>query len=296
MHSSVALVDSAKKSINWATTRPELTLQFHFTYFIMAYGVVVFLWTLVCVAWGHNDTSARIAFGSPASSREFPSYVLLYATNGGSCGGTLVRPNAVLTAAHCGSSAQYASIGNIRLSGSGVSSAVTVEVEYFVPHPDYDPRNLENDIAIAILSEDVSGITPVELSTRSIPRLNSKVTAIGMGDTHTQRQPTSLQKAVMMLRTGRDCHFDPSDPRVLCMRAARMGSGKYREVCPGDSGGPVFYRGKQFGVTSWKDGTVSQCGDGQFGVYVSVPYYYDSFILPVLEEYSYDPYTENYYY
>lgn len=262
----------------------------------MAYVVVVFLWTLVCVAWGHNDTSARIAFGSPASSREFPSYVFLHSPTGGTCGGTLVRPNAVLTAAHCGPTAEYANIGNIRLSGGSVSSTFTSEVEYFIPHPDYDPSTLENDIAIVILSEDVSGVTPVELSTTSVPRLNSKVIAIGMGYTHTQTQSTSLQKAVMLFRTGDDCDFDPNDPRMLCMRAARMGSGKYREVCPGDSGGPVFYRGEQFGITSWKDGRVTQCGQGQFGVYMSVPYYYNSFILPVLEEYSYDPYTENYYY
>lgn len=100
-----------------------------------------------------KDTPApRIVGGTPANDGDFPSYV--FNAGSGLCGGTLIYPDIVLTAAHCkGIFLDGVLIGGTQISGSG-SVYIPVDSEY--SHPDYDDVTENNDVMLVKLSSPSS--------------------------------------------------------------------------------------------------------------------------------------------
>jgi trypsin len=111
------------------------------------------------------------------------------------CGGVVISPWNVLTAAHCmfssakedGSRPRYdpGDIG-VRLGNVTLRSALTgkvYEIQKIYVHPDYDSRTLENDIAMIALVEKIrvgSRINPV-----CLPEQNSEVIQVLNGEWRT---------------------------------------------------------------------------------------------------------------
>ena len=80
------------------------------------------------------SSDPRIIGGTPAAPGAYPFHVnslgCLF------CGGTLIAPDIVLTAAHCiGSFLAGVNIGGILLDGTDAVETLAVDFEY--PHPDY---------------------------------------------------------------------------------------------------------------------------------------------------------------
>ncbi|EFX83049.1 hypothetical protein DAPPUDRAFT_316188 [Daphnia pulex] len=119
---------------------------------------------------GHPNVS--IVDGTPARAGEFPYLARLFVEsamgqNGLLCGGTLIGPHHVLTAAHC-----TAPIGNelylntLSIDGGGPGS-LTRSVKKFIRHQNYNRRSKINDIAIIVLNASVTSIAPVKLPSKS---------------------------------------------------------------------------------------------------------------------------------
>lgn len=206
----------------------------------------------------------RIVGGVNVGKGKIPFQVSLQSADGSHyCGGSLIAPNMVLTAAHCPPPAQVA-IGVHRLSKQDTDKQVEViKVKEYTKHTSYDPQTTEVDIALVEL---VSGskYTPVKVyyhqTAEEMDTEGQTLTVSGWGALKQGGQgPDILQKVDVPVVSNDECDQKYKDydnsyeikDHQLCAGFAAGG----KDSCQGDSGGPLFTKAGgdflQVGVVSW---------------------------------------------
>lgn len=181
----------------------------------------------------------RIVGGDDADPGEYPYYAQM-----GGCGGTLIAPNVLLSAAHCnGDKGDNVIVGAYKRNNRWTDGAYSRKCKKWIAHPDYDSRYIAPDFALCLLDEPVELDTNVELNINfdsQVPKENSDLTAIGLGTlSYGGSIATTLQHVDVPYITNDECRtMYPSSwirDNMICAGYEEGG----KDSCQGDSGGPL---------------------------------------------------------
>jgi secreted trypsin-like serine protease len=208
-----------------------------------------------------RNLTTRIIGGSNAVEGRYPYSVSIQLTSTDQivCGGSLIAPDIVMSAAHCKLPPEAVHLRiNPHSLDTEPSTTETFAVKEQIMHPRYNYVDYGYDVML-ILLEGSSEMQPIRLNRDpNIPVNGESLTTVGWGRSDAADEDVYsaiLQEASMNYITNDRCD-DEWEERItansLCVQGRDNGFD-----CQGDSGGPLFRKGTdasqdlQVGITSW---------------------------------------------
>uniref|UniRef100_A0A8C5RVU8 Peptidase S1 domain-containing protein n=1 Tax=Laticauda laticaudata TaxID=8630 RepID=A0A8C5RVU8_LATLA len=223
--------------------------------------------------WGRATAAEgnKILGGKPCVPHSQPWQAALFSGFRLICGGTLIHPSWVVSAAHCRKSSIFpVRLGEHHLRCIDWSEQLKLSSKAIV-HPEFNRRTLNNDIMLIKL------LTPATLNDKvkvldlsaNCPEPGAKCLISGWGTTSSPQTnyPDVLQCANVTIINHNVCQSiypDYINENMIC--AGKMEGGT--DSCQGDSGGPLVCNGKLQGIVSWGPYICAQ--SNKPGVYVNV--------------------------
>jgi hypothetical protein len=208
----------------------------------------------------------RIVGGNPVKPGDYPYYVNMYG-----CGGSLIAPTIVYTAAHCEPKSYINSDVGVgvssmnSLNNGNFKNGENIRVIKAESHPQYGVgfSDINNDFALLLLEKPYvieSNIKLVLNDEGSVPANGQYLNVIGLGATsESGNQSNKLREVQVPTVSNKDCNSQQYyngevTDEMLC---AGFPQGT-KDSCQGDSGGPLVQvvgsTHYQVGVVSWGEG------------------------------------------
>ncbi|KAL4609098.1 transmembrane protease serine 3 [Arapaima gigas] len=234
--------------------------------------------SLKCLECGTGSgTKFRIVGGNLSAPGQFPWQVSLHFERIHLCGGSIVAPRWVVTAAHCvygfDNPALWAVL--VGLTEQPVNGAQYLAVEKIIYHSCYRPKWLDHDVALMKLVEPLAFtdlVKPICLPNFGERFEDGKMCWIsGWGATEDGGESASvtLRSAQVPLLSSKACsqpgvYHGFISPWMICAGYLEGGV----DSCQGDSGGPLACKDssvfKLVGVTSWGQGCAERNKPGVY--------------------------------
>lgn len=191
---------------------------------------------------GDANTGARIA--------DFPWLVAVLQHGRWRCGGTLLSPTWILTAASCVEQIPVADIAIRHNSSNQEHGGSVVPIERIVVHPNYDAQLNNHNIAVLIVADPIA----VDSATQIVlpwhedePAVGSLVRLVGWGNAVAGGfDPQPFRHQVLRVISNEECRravggeFE-ARRESMCARSAL--------VCQNDAGSPLVQAGRLVGVS-----------------------------------------------
>lgn len=248
-----------------------------------------------------HSAQTRIIGGSEINISGAPWQVAILSDSsdlytGQYCGGTLVHPRWVITAAHCMTDEVDGTLTTTDAAdvhiAAGMADLITPEastqlrdVSQVIVHPSYDPDTTDYDIALLELAEPidletcgsacaaVDILTPAQLNLL-VPDTDALISGWGNTSKDGELYATKLQSATIQVQNCADSSYPANaiSPYMFC-----AGVDGNVDSCQGDSGGPLVVNNADdsakllAGIVSWGNGCALP---GYPGIYTNVAKFY----------------------
>ncbi len=249
----------------------------------MGYRKLLIFLLVVVFSLNVYASQMRIINGTevPASEDRYESIVAILYNNDGEhyynqfCGGTLISPTWVVTAAHC-LQGESASGIKVMLNNYNLEQTGTVKyVKRIIMHENYDDYTLDNDIGLIELTTSVTDVNPINLNSTASLAVGQSAWSAGWGNTSITSEvyPNELMEVLLPIIGSNDCdNAYPGEITENHICAGYLNGTK--DTCQGDSGGPlIIENNNQYelaGIVSWGEGCAVQ---DYPGVYTRVQNY-----------------------
>ncbi|MGX7824954.1 S1 family peptidase [Actinokineospora sp. 24-640] len=220
------------------------------------------------------EARVQVVGGTRASITEHPYMVYLATADGHQfCGGTLVAPTKVVTAAHCAGAMAASDLRVVAgREDKQAADGIVATVSAVWVHPDYRSVTEGADVAVLTLAASLPyRLLPIaEADDTASYAAGTPATILGWGRVAEGGASSRyLLKAQVPIYADADCAtaYGPFSPKPMVCAGLPEGG---VDTCQGDSGGPLIVKGTLVGLASWGEGCAAP---GKPGVYTRVSTY-----------------------